>query len=89
MSKKYWLASEFEIEFAKVRKLKLPEIFKYQIERVAKIVDHWQKCKSCTLGFNISEYSGTFEEIFLKLAHAPIEIFVCNGDYEVMWTKSY
>lgn len=86
-SKKYWLANEFTIEFAKIRNLILPKIFKYQVEQVAKIVDHWQECRACKLGFDISEYSGTFEEIFTHLANSQLENHICNGEYNVLRSR--
>jgi len=88
MTKKYWFADEFTIEFNKVKKLILPSIFKYQVARVARIVDHWQECYSCKLGFNISEYSGTFEELFTHLADCQIENHICDGDYDVLDSRS-
>ena len=85
---KYWTANEFVIEFNKIKNIELPLVFRYQTDRVARIVDHWDKCYPCKLGFNISEYSGTFEEVFLKLAAAYTENHICDGDYDVLDSRS-
>ncbi len=84
----YWISSEFIIEFNKIKDLELPSVFKYQIDKVSKIVNHWQECYPCKLGFNLSEYSGPFEEVFLKLAAAYTENHICDGDYDVLDSRT-
>lgn len=89
MTKKhYWLANEFAMEFAKVRSLILPTPFKYQVDKIRQIVDHWQECYPCKLGFDLSEYSGTFEELFAHLADCDLDIHICNGDYDVLDSRT-
>ncbi len=87
MTKHCWLADEFVIEFNKLKKLIVPQLFKYQIDKVAIIIDHWTKCHHCKLGYDLSEYSGSFNEVFLKLAAAHTENHICNGDYEVLGSR--
>jgi hypothetical protein len=86
--KKYWLAAEFAIEFNKIKKLVLPKIFEYQVNKISLIVDHWQECYPCRLGFDISEYSGTFEELFTHLADCQLENHICNDDYNVLDSRT-
>lgn len=88
MSKEYWISDKFTYEFNIIKDLNHISIFKYQIDKVAKIVNHWKECPPCALGFNISEYSGTFEEIFLKLAASHVENHICDGDYDVLDSRS-
>lgn len=83
MLKYYWYTEEFKTEFYKYSELVLPPVFKSQIEKVRIIVEHWNICHPCQLGFDISEYSGTFEDVFLKIAATPIDHHICNGDYKL------
>lgn len=80
---KYWTTDEFTKEFNKLKENSFPKVFQTQIDKIGIIVEHWRVCHACELGFNISEYSGSFEEVFLKLAYWPLDRHACNGDYKL------
>jgi hypothetical protein len=89
MKKDYWTSEQFEIEFNKIRTLdNIPEVLKWQIEKISKIINHWHECYTCRLSFSISEYQMSFNELFAKLASCHLEYHICDGDYNLLFSNS-